>query len=160
MMVEKFDKWDRKTVIRFLQETFCVTLSAVGYRDKWLRDNSGADWWIVGGKDDWHAFPEEMIDDGKSGDRDGYLVFSRKYTDSLDVYRGALQPLIDAKHNLSRNAHGDYQFMVDVKKDRVTIDKAPGVLLKKIGTIPHTDGGRVAAGSYPPAAPTDPSMRD
>ena len=143
-MVDKFDKWDRKSIVALIQETFGVTLSAVGRRDIWLRDESGAEWWILGGKGYWHAIPREMMDSERVGEPTGQFVIARKLTDSLDVYVGSLQPLIAEKHSL-RTRKTAYQFNVDAKRDSMRVVEAPSVVLKKIGTIPHTDSDRESA---------------
>ena len=52
---EKFDNLDRKVVIDGVQERYGVTLAKVGGRDKWRQDESGRNWCVLGGKDDWHA---------------------------------------------------------------------------------------------------------
>lgn len=145
-MIDKFDKWDRKRVVDLIQETFGVTLSAVGSRDIWLRDESGAEWWILGGKDDFHGIPEEVMERESGEEITGKLVFTQKLVDSLDVYVGSLQPLIDAKHSLSRRSRDNaYLFEMDIRRDGARVVQAPSVVLKKIGTIRHTDSDRESA---------------
>ena len=145
-MIVKFDKWDRKRVVDLIQETFGVTLSAVGSRDIWLRDESGAEWWILGGKDDFHGIPEEMMERESGEEITGKLVFTQKLVDSLNVYVGSLQPLIEAKHSLFRRSRDNaYLFEMDVRRDGVRIVQTPSVVLKKIGTILHTDSDRESA---------------
>ena len=142
-MVAKFDKWDRKSVVGLIQETFGVTLSAEGSRDIWFRDESGAEWWILGGKDDFHGIPEEMMERERGREPTGQFVFAQKLVDSLNVYVGSLLPLIDAKHSLScRNKDNTYLFNIDVRKDSMRIVEVPHIVLKKIGTIPHTNSDR------------------
>ena len=140
-MVDKFDKWDRKPVVDLIQETFGVTLSAVGGRDIWFNDESGAEWWILGGKDFWHAIPRQMMDCKSVGEPTGQFVFALKLADSLNVYVGPLQPLITEKHSL-RPTDDAYRFNVDVRRDSMRIVEAPSVVLKKIGTIAHTNSDR------------------
>ena len=58
----KFDNLARLRVIDAVHEHFDVTLKRVGRRYKWLRDESGRNWWVLGGKDDWHGIPEDMME--------------------------------------------------------------------------------------------------
>ena len=142
-MIDKFDKWDRKRVIGLIQETSGITLSAVGSRDIWFRDESGSEWWILGGKDDFHGIPREMMERESGGEPTGQLVFAQKLADSLNVYLGSVQPLVAAKHKLSRRKKDNaYLFNVVVRNDSMRIVEEPSVVLKKIGTIPHTDSDR------------------
>lgn len=144
-MIAKFDKWDRKRVVALIQETYSVKLSAEGRRDTWFRDEFGAEWWILGGKDDFHGIPEQMMEREGGEEITGKLVFTQKLVDSLNVYVGSLQPLIDAKHSLYRRSKDDaYLFEIVTERSGARIVQAPSVVLKKIGTIPHTDSDRAS----------------
>ena len=153
IMMDKFDKWDRKRVVGLIQEKFDVTLSAVESRDIWFRDESGAEWWILGGKGDFHGISEEMMARERGGEFTGRLVFARKLIGSLNVYIGPLLPLIDAKHSLSRRKEDNaYLFNVVARKDSLRIVEAPSVVLKKIDTIQHSDSDRESARNVERAA--------
>ena len=141
--IDKFDKWDRKRVVGLIQKTFCITLSAVGSRDIWFRDESSAEWWIIGGKGDFHGIPEEMMDRDRGRESSGRLVFAQKLADGLNVYVGSVQPLVTAKHKLSRRKRDNaYLFNVVVRNDRMRIVEEPSIVLKKIDTISHTNRDR------------------
>lgn len=141
LMAEKFDNWDRKRVIDEVQEYYDVKLEKVGGRDKWRRDESGKNWWILGGKDDWHGIPKEMMEDEEARcDGDGMLIIAQRKHTCLDVFSGLLHRLVNERDKLSRvRSTGDYQFVVRVSGDRLLCDRAPNVVLEKFATIPYTE---------------------
>ena len=63
----KFDEVDRDCVIDALQKRYGVQLDRVPPYRKWLRDESGKNWWVLGGVDDWHGIPKEMMEGEKKG---------------------------------------------------------------------------------------------
>ena len=75
---EKFDNLDRTRVISEIQRYFGVKLQRVGRRFKWLRDESGRNWWVLGGIDTWHGIPEEMMEDERRTQVEGVLVIAYK----------------------------------------------------------------------------------
>lgn len=142
-MIAKFDKWDRRSVIRLIQETFGVTLDKVGRGDTWWRDKSGTEWCIIGGIGNFHGIPERIIECEREASVDDRLVIAEKLVDSLNVYVGSLQSLIDARHDLPRR-HRDnaYLFNVVAKKSSMGVVEAPSVVLRKIGAAAHTASNR------------------
>lgn len=130
-MVDKFGKWDRKRVIHLIQDTYQVTLKVIGSREIWYRDESGTEWWVIGGIGEWYGIPSEMMEYERVGTFAGNLVFAQKLSDSLNVFVGSLQTLVEARNSLSRTQENSYHFNVRVKVDCARIVEARGVFSGK-----------------------------
>lgn len=109
---ERFDDLDRCRVIDVIQECCGVKLQKVGSRPKWLRDASGGNWWVLGGLGTWHGIPEEMMEHEKCSEAEGQLVIAHKKLTKVEVFKGSLGPLVNARDELPRNTQ---QFHFDVK---------------------------------------------
>ena len=138
---EKFNNFDRRPVIDAIHAKFDVTLTPVGKRQKWLQDESGRNWWVLGGKKDWHGIPEEMMKDEEQARIEGRLVIAQLKTRSLEAFCGRLAPFVNARNEFSRAPLGgenQYQFMVRSCGDCLRIDKI-NVELKRFDRIPYSD---------------------
>ena len=140
--VEKFDNSDREHVIDAIRNHFGTKLAKVGNRDKWLQDESGRNWWVLGGKDDWHGIPEEMMNHEELAEREGMLVIARKKSKSIEMFAGPSTPFISAKEKLYRTAQGDgsyqYQITVKTKGNHLICDQVTNAELRKFGALPYS----------------------
>ena len=141
--VGKFDNLDRGRVIRAVQEYYDLCLKKVGNRHKWLRDEAGRNWWVLGGKDDYHGIPEDMMEGERQARIEGMLVIAQRKVESIDTFAGALGPLVSRRDELYRAARttGDYQFEVTEKGDRLALSgRRRNVVLelKRFATIPYS----------------------
>lgn len=137
----KFANLDRAHVISALEEHYGIKLKKVSPRHKWLRDESDRNWWVLGGRDDWHGIPEEMMEDERQAHLEGRLVIAEKRLGSLVVFEGPLSRLVSARGKLYRATQttGDYQFTVEVKGDAMRCVQASDVALRRITSIPFSD---------------------
>ena len=144
LTVEKFDNWDRKVVIDGVQERYGVSLGKVGGRDKWRRDESGRNWCVLGGKDDWHGMPEEMMEDERQAQIEGMLVVAQKKYTCIELFSGPLRPIVDERDKLYRAARstGDYQFTIKSYGDDLRCAQITNAVLKRFDTIPWSAGDR------------------
>lgn len=141
---ERFDNLDRKVVIDHVQERYGVSLEKVGGRDKWRRDESGRNWFVLGGKDDWHGIPEEMMEDERQAQIEGMLVVAQKKRTCIELFSGPLRPIVDERSRLYRatRSTGDYQFTVRSYGDGLRCAQIPNFVLKRFGSIPWSAGYR------------------
>lgn len=108
----KFDETDRQAVIDMLSGHFGVRLQPVGRRTKWLRDDTGRKYWVLGGYEEWHGIPEEMMDEEVSSPSKGYIVITIRHPSTIEIFIGLLTLLVAARAHLNRASQttGDYQF--------------------------------------------------
>ena len=132
----KFSNLDRKPVIGLIQKHYSVKLDKVGSYDKWRRDQTGRTWWILGGIEGWHGIAEEMMEDEKQAQLEGKLVIALKKLSSIEVFVGSLSRLVSSSGKLSRNEDGAYLFNVKMQGGLMRCDRAPDVVLERIGSIP------------------------
>jgi hypothetical protein len=125
----KFDEADREAVIRVIQDRYCVRLTPVGRRPKWLRDDNGKNYWVLGASAGWHGVPEEMMDAETKTPTAGKLVIANRSREAIQVFDGPLEPLVRNRNKLSRNKIGDYQFTVKQSEKTPPHQSNPGVCL-------------------------------
>ena len=139
--IERFGNLERERVIKAIQAHYGVTLHQVGQRPKWRRDETGRNWWVLGGREDWHGIPAEMMDDEIAASTEGMLVIAQKKVDSIDAFAGTLGPLVDARGEFYRvgNTAGNdqYQFTVEIRRGRMQCVQAPTVL-KRFATFAYS----------------------
>ena len=139
MSAKKFDNIDRKRVIRVAEEHFGVKLSKVGRRPKWLHDEAGRNYWVLGGYGDWHGIPEEMMDAEINAPLEGVLVVAVRRKASMEVFAGSVGELIEGKDKLYRakKTTGDYQFTYKVRGTHLIVEQLPIFSLKKIRAMSY-----------------------
>ena len=141
-IVGRFDNSDRKLVVNAIHDHFGVVLTKMGSRDKWLQDKSGRTWWVLGGRDDWHGIPEEMMDHEEQAENEGILVIAQKKYTEIEMFAGPLTPFISAKKKLysAKQRDGSYQYhlTVQTKGTYLLCIQTPGVTLNKFRTITYS----------------------
>ena len=138
----KFDDLDRKRVIDAIEEHYGVKLDKVARRRKWLRDESGRTWWVLGGVGDWHGIPKDMWELERSAQTEGMLVIAEKKRTALEVFVGPVRQLVGSIDKLRPDKNGARHFTVRVRGDHIRCDQVPGVVLERLLSIPHSDEDR------------------
>jgi len=135
----KFNETDRTAVIRVVEAELGIRLKPVGQRKKWLRDDQGRTFWVLGGTDDWHGIPEDMMDAEAVRHTSGSLVVARLSRGSLQIFIGALGPIVKGRAKLSRarRTSGDYQFTVRTRANRMYISHVSGGTLRQLARVDY-----------------------
>jgi len=136
-MHQKFDLYDRKKVISEIEKHFNITLTQIGNRKKWLQDQNGRSFWVLGGYENWHGIPPEMME-MENTKANGKLIIAEKEKDRINIFSGDLGPFIKNKKTLSRTEKGDYHFHIYVKGGHLFIKEIPDCVLKKIVIVSYT----------------------
>jgi hypothetical protein len=134
----KFGTLDRERVIDEVQEHYDVKLKKVGPHPKWLQDESGRNWWILGGTGDWHGIPEEMMEDEQQARVEGMLVIAQRKLTHIEAFAGLLGPLVSARDKLSWAQSRAYQFWVKMSGAHLQCVQAPDVVLERFARIPYS----------------------
>ena len=144
--IERFGNFERGRVIEAIQMHYGVTLNKVGKRPKWQQDETGRNWWVLGGREDWHGIPAEMMDDESTASIEGMLVIAQKKVKNIEAFAGTLGPLVGARSELYRTQQSDgsdqYQFTVAVRGGRMQCVQAPKIVLKRFATFPYSAADR------------------
>lgn len=137
----KFDETDRRAVTDALCKQLGVVLTPVGHRHKWLKDEAQRSYWVIGGYEDWHGIPNEMMDAEAASSTAGILVIAIRHSQSIQIYVGPLSPLVEARNVLkrARKTSGDYQFTYTKRGRCLVIDQAPHVVLSGLSGFTFDD---------------------
>ena len=138
MKSPKFDKHDRRKVISEVEDHFGVHLSPVGTRRKFLENSNRKTFWVLGGYEDWHDIPPEMLEEEERRSTTGVLVVAKRYENRIDVYSDPLEPLIKSKELLSHTKKGDYQFNISIRGNHLFIKEIPGLSLAALEMAPYS----------------------
>ena len=129
----KFSGDERKPVIERLETLKHIKLKPVGRYKKFLEGSDGMYYCIVGGIDDWHAIPKEVMDQEKKDQASVYLVIARLLKTKIEIYGGLLKPLFELRGSLSRNQKGDFQLNLKTPTDGIlSIKEVAGVKFEKL----------------------------
>ena len=131
----KFDENDRYMVIKKLQDTLHVSLSPIRNYRKYLKDENGNRYCVLGGYDTWHGIPGLIIDERTIANVKRYLVIAVKFKSKMDLYMGLMDPLIENKHKLTKTKEGEYHFDINTRNDALYINQLPGIHLTKIAEV-------------------------
>jgi hypothetical protein len=129
----KFDETDREKVISEIEKFFKVILTRSGRRRKSLSDQNKKSCWVLGGYDNWHGIPPDMMAEEKKRSTNGILVVAKRYTSRIDIFIGSLQKLVDNENFLSHTQNGDFQFNIDIRGDHLFVKEVDGLTLIRLG---------------------------
>ena len=138
MSSPKFDEHDRKKVISEVEEHYGVKLSRIGSRRKFLEDSNHRSFWVLGGYEDWHGIPPDMLEEEEKRNSNGVLVVAKRRANRINVFTGSLQTLITNKGKLSHTQKGDYQFNIHISGNHLFINEIPSLSLVKLGEAPYS----------------------
>ena len=146
MTPQKFDEFDRRKIIETIEHYFCEKLSRFGRRKKYLRDQHGKSYWVLGGSGDWHGFQSDMIEVERERGKNGVLVIAKRFRNRIDIFAGQLQPLIDNVSSLSHAENGDYQFNISILDNVLFFKELPSTLLKlrKISEVTYPEAQKLS----------------
>ena len=121
----KFDEADRRKVIAELEQIRGISLKQVGSRKKHLKDQNGREYWVLGGVEDWHGVPADMMESGLSNPSNVELVIARRLKYKIEIFMGPAAILITNRKSLTHTQKGDFQF--DVQGLPFDFDALPNI---------------------------------
>lgn len=134
----KFDEDDRKHVISAIENHYGVRLNPIGRRRKYLRDESGRRYLVLGGYDHWHGIPRSIFRDEEGNPGDTLLVIGKRYRDDIDIYVGPFQPLLKNRARLPTTSSDQYVFNLKPVTHGFVIAEVPSLALSQIGGAKFT----------------------
>jgi hypothetical protein len=140
----EFDENCERRVVRELQRHFRVDLRKIGRLRKYLVDNKGVRYIVLGGADYWHGIPQSVFQDEETAAGDTVLVIATLDGDGLDVFAGPFRPMLDHKDRLSVYEN-HYVFHLHRFATRLLLREIPSLELKQI-TRQTPEEGRHALG--------------
>jgi len=138
MTLKKFDNQDRNPGIREIEKHYSIKLKKMSGKRKWLRDESGKNRWVLGGRGGWHGIPKEMIEDELQTPTEGMLVIAERRRSTIEVFAGPVHQLCNAKGKLHPSLDArNYTFNCRIHGDYMTVIEVPGFILRKILSTPY-----------------------
>ena len=137
MATKKFDNPDRNRVIRAVEEYYGVKLVKAGRRPKWLQDESGRNWWVLGGYGGYHGVPEDMMEAELQASTSGMLIIAVRKLPDIEIFSGPVGQLCKNRHNLYRawNTTRDYQFITTGSRNELKVTGEKDVEIVRLERI-------------------------
>ncbi len=142
---EKFDDLDRRRVKETTEKHFRVKLKKVKKSEKWLRDNSGTNWILMGGVGNFHGMAKEIVDNEREAESEGKLIIALKKTQKIELFTGSLKPIVQAANSGNlRDPRGkrDYKLNMRIKGKHMVCTKDARIVLEYFSTIQHSQKDR------------------
>ena|SRR6185295_8453262 len=137
----RFDENCRRRVIRELQRHFGVDLRKVGHLQKYLVDDKGVRYVVLGGVDYWHGIPRSIFRDEAHAGGDTVLAIATLDGNDLDIFVGPFRPMLEHRDRLSPDKD-DYVFHFHRFTTRLLVREIPSLELKQITQRPPEQGRR------------------
>ena len=120
-------------VIEAIENHFSVTLRPIGSRRKYLRDENGRRYLVLGGYDHWHGIPRSVFRDEEANPGDTLFVIAKRYRDDIDIYVGPFQPMLKNKGRLPTTVNDQYVFNLRPVTRGFVVKEIPTLVLSQIG---------------------------
>ena len=146
-MTIKFDNTDRRHVVEILEKELGSRLLRVGRRHIYLKSEAGDRYVVLGGTDDWHGIPDDVMDDVEQNYPQSNLVVAVKNRSSLKIYWGEISPLLKFLGDLDRPGNNKYTFHVDERHTHLSIREVRDVTLEFLKEVPHSETDRTQSKS-------------
>jgi len=137
-----FDENFHRRVVRELQRHFCVDLRKIGRSRKYLIDNTGIRYIVLGGVEYLHGIPCSIFEEEEHASGDTVLVVATLNRNNLDICAGPFRPLQEHKDRLLID-QDHYLFHVHRFASRLLVREIPSLALEQIQ--PEIPGDRARA---------------
>ena len=127
----KFDEDDRRRVIAAIEKRFSVSLLAIGSYRKYLRDDRGRRYIVLGGYEEWHGIPKKIFESEKAAPADTILVIAKRSKAAIEIYSGPFRPLLDHRDVLPKTAK-EYVFNLRSSTSGLSVREVPSLLLRRL----------------------------
>ncbi|OGT81746.1 MAG: hypothetical protein A3H91_08430 [Gammaproteobacteria bacterium RIFCSPLOWO2_02_FULL_61_13] len=142
MAKQKFDEIDRRKVIAELEKEFKVHLQSIGNRRIYLTDDNARRYCVLGGYEDWHGIPRDIMEREENDPSDTILVIAKRRRTSIDIFCGPFSPLIRNKKKLTRTNTGQFEFNLQSRGAALFVKEVPDLVLSKLGMTEYSQAGR------------------
>ena len=129
----RFSDDERNPVVDELESLINIKLKRIGRKKKFLLGSDNLYYCILGGREDWHEIPKEVMDQEEASSGSVYLVIARWLKTRIEMYGGPLKPLFDARQYLTLMKDGDYHLDLTIPENgAISIKQARGTRFPKI----------------------------
>jgi hypothetical protein len=128
---KKFDEDDRRRVIAVIEQHFGISLKAIDSYRKYLRDEHGSRYIVLGGYEDWHGIPRKIFAAEEASPADTTLIIAKRSKTAIDIFSGPLRPLLDRKDDLPKTNH-EYVFNLSFGANGLKVREAPNLVLRRL----------------------------
>ncbi len=135
---KKFDELDRQRVVTEVEHQLGVKLSPSGRRKKSFVDENCTPFWVLGGCEEWHGIPHDMMAPERELVRDGTLVIAKIKGQSIKIYTGSLREFVHNADAFPTNRERDCHFNVVWRGAYATINELPDYKLYLMAEIDYS----------------------
>ena len=135
MDTAKFNEDDRRQVILKIEEITGKKLTPIGSRRKYLEDQEGGRYCVLGGSGTWHGLSRDILDTDSTIVSKTTLVVACMSSTKIEVYMGPISPLAKAKKRLTVPSPPgkEYNFNIDDRRgDKIRIKEVPDYALARL----------------------------
>lgn len=136
-MKRKFDNIDRQFVVEFIEKVFESKLKKVTNRHIYLKNSNDSYFVVLGGIEDWHGIPDDVVESIESK-ANKYLIIALRKETSLKVYFGNMSNFLDKRDCYKRPGNNKYTFNIDEYVDYARIRQTPSVKLELLWEVPYS----------------------
>lgn len=134
---KKFDEDDRRRVIAVIERHFDISLRAISSFRKYLRDEQGRRYIVLGGYEDWHGISRRIFALEEASPADTTLIIAKRTKAAIDIFSGPFRPLLDHKHDLPKT-DTQYEFNLCSGINGLTVREVPNLVLRRLGETDYT----------------------
>jgi hypothetical protein len=140
---KKFDEIDRQRAIRSVEQFYRTKLTKRGRRRKSLISSEGSQYWVLGGYEDWHGIPADMIEEVDESDEDGKLIVAKMTDTQILIYSCALLPIVHGLKEISSTQKGDRQFNLVKRGGKLCVKEMPTVVFELLTEVDYAQKDRI-----------------
>lgn len=134
---KKFDEHDRQKVIVAIEQHFGISLKKIGSYRKYLSDQHGRRYIVLGGYEDWHGISRNIFDEEEATLGDTTLIIGKRSKTHIEIYSGSFQPLLDSKAHLAKT-EDQYVFNLQSSTSGITVREVPNLRLRRLGEAKYS----------------------
>ncbi|MDP3030278.1 MAG: hypothetical protein Q8O04_12485 [Deltaproteobacteria bacterium] len=135
-MTIKFDNIDRLHVIKAIETEFGSKLSKVGRRHIFLKNTDNIYFVILGGYGDWHAIPDDVIEQIEKTEEKQLVIAIRK-PQIVKIYHCDMQKFLEQKDKYNRPGNNKFTFNIDEFSSFARIRQAKSVSLDLLAVVSY-----------------------
>jgi len=135
----EFDENYLRRVVRELQRHFRVDLKKIGRLRKYLVDNKGGRYIVLGGADYRHEIPHSIFRDEENAAGDTVLVIAALQDKNLEIFVGPFRPMLEHRDRLAADKDR-YVFHLHRFTSQLLVREIPSLELTRIARQAPEEG--------------------
>ena len=133
----RFDETDREEVFEELERLWGTKYGKIKSSRKFRGSGDGNKVCVIGGYGNWHAIPEEVLNQDRENTDKTVIVFAAREKEVIELYRISASAIFQYKNKLTHKNKVYYFHIRAIRDGKITLKEIEGISLQRFHAFPY-----------------------